>query len=133
MTSERCFLDTNVLLYLIDRDARKAEIADALVRRGATVSVQILNEFVSVARRKHSLEWSVILSVLEDVRRTCKVMPVTLEVHDLALDIAIENGINIYDALIVSAAQLAHCTVLVTEDLNNGQHIGGIFIHNPFI
>jgi predicted nucleic acid-binding protein len=52
MSAADCFLDTNVLLYLLSKDAAKADRAEALLATGGIVSVQVLNEFASVATRK---------------------------------------------------------------------------------
>jgi predicted nucleic acid-binding protein len=49
---EADFLDTNVILYLLSGDATKADRAQALLDAGGTISVQVLTEFASVARRK---------------------------------------------------------------------------------
>ena len=47
----RVFFDTNVVLYLLSADERKADIAEALLAKGGVVSVQVLNEAASVCRR----------------------------------------------------------------------------------
>ena len=52
MSSADSFFDTNVLLYLLSKDAAKADLAEALLATGGVVSVQVLNEFASVATRK---------------------------------------------------------------------------------
>ena len=52
MSAADCFFDTNVLLYLLSKDAAKADRAEALLATGGIVSVQVLNEFASVATRK---------------------------------------------------------------------------------
>ena len=52
----RPFVDTNVLLYLISADAAKAERAEQVLAGRIVISVQVLNEFANVARRKHSLD-----------------------------------------------------------------------------
>jgi predicted nucleic acid-binding protein len=46
------FFDTNVLLYLLSKDTAKADRAEVLLASGGVVSVQVLNEFASVASRK---------------------------------------------------------------------------------
>ena len=46
------FFDTNVLIYLLSADAAKADQIEEKLAEGATVSVQVLNEFASVALRK---------------------------------------------------------------------------------
>jgi predicted nucleic acid-binding protein len=47
----KAFFDTNILVYTATSDARKPQAVDCL-GRGGVVSVQVLNEFVHVARRK---------------------------------------------------------------------------------
>jgi predicted nucleic acid-binding protein len=46
------FLDTNVLLCLASADTVKADRAEAILAEGGAISVQVLNEIASVARRK---------------------------------------------------------------------------------
>ena len=54
MSEADSFFDTNVLLYLLSKDAAKADLAEALLAIGGVVSVQVLNEFASVATRNDS-------------------------------------------------------------------------------
>ena len=53
--SAETFLDTNVLVYAVVKDDPRAAIAEQLLAQGGAISVQVLNEFVSVARRKLGL------------------------------------------------------------------------------
>lgn len=126
------FLDTNVLLYLLSADAAKAAKAESIVAGGGTISVQVLNEFASVARRKLGLTWPEVREILATVRKVCAVQPVTEVTHDLGARVAERYGFTIYDAAIVAAASLAGCKELVTEDLQDGQVIEGVTIRNPF-
>ena len=98
------FLDTNVLLYLLSADSAKADLAEGLLANGATVAVQVLNEFANVARRKLSMSWDEITDVLGLIRQRCTVRDLTAAVHDQALTLARRHGFSWYDALIVSAA-----------------------------
>jgi predicted nucleic acid-binding protein len=84
----RPFFDTHVLLYLVGSDAAKADRAETLTAKGGTISVQVLNEFASVASRKHSMPWAQIEEVLATVRSLCRVEPLTVEAHDTALRLA---------------------------------------------
>lgn len=52
------FFDTNVLLYLVAGDAAKADRVERALSRGGVISVQVLNEFTNVARRKMQLSWA---------------------------------------------------------------------------
>jgi predicted nucleic acid-binding protein len=66
------FFDTRMLLYLLSSDDTKADVAEATIAEGGHVSVQVLNEFVSVARHKARLDWSEIDDALTSVRRICR-------------------------------------------------------------
>jgi predicted nucleic acid-binding protein len=127
------FFDTNVVLYLVSGDATKADVAEATLARGGHVSVQVLNEFASVARRKAGMSWDEISEVLDHVRQVCAVHPLLVETHERGVDLAERYGLSLYDALIVAAASLAGCRVLYSEDLQAGQRFdGGVVVRNPF-
>jgi predicted nucleic acid-binding protein len=126
------FVDSNVLLYTLGPDSRKAELANRLLDESPTISVQVLNEFVNVALKKLKLDWAAIETALAHARAYCPVVPVGLSVHLRAMELARENLLNIYDANIIAAAELAGCDVLYTEDMNHGQRIGRVGIVNPF-
>ena len=133
MSEADSFFDTNVLLYLLSKDSPKADRSEALLAAGGVVSVQVLNEFASVASRKLAMTIVEIREILSTIRAVCAVMPLDIEAHDLGLDIAERHRFSIYDALIVAAAVRAGCTILYTEDLQQGQVIEKLQIRNPFV
>jgi predicted nucleic acid-binding protein len=130
----KAFFDTNVLLYAVaEGDPRSAQ-AEELLSSGGALSLQILNEFVSFARRKILMSWSDVTEALDAFRVLCpSPLPITMETHEAAVRIAKEHGYNIYDALVVAAALEAGCATLYCEDLHDGQTIDGqLTIRNPF-
>ncbi|PYU83186.1 MAG: VapC toxin family PIN domain ribonuclease [Acidobacteria bacterium] len=130
----KAFFDTNVLLYAVaENDPRSAQ-AEELLAAGGVLSVQILNEFVSVARRKILMSWSDVTEALDAFRVLCpSPLPITMEIHEAALKIAEKHVYNIYDALVIAAALEAGCATLYSEDLHDGQTIDGqLTIRNPF-
>ena len=127
------FFDTNMLLYLLSGDTRKASRAEELIAARGVISVQVLNEFVAAAVRKAVLQFHEIREILSTVRGLCSVRPVDIGTHELALDLAEERHFSIYDALIVAAALRAECTFLYTEDLQHNQRIESLIIKNPFV
>ena len=133
MNAGSVFLDTNVLLYLLSSDTAKADRAEALIAGGGVISVQVLNEFVSVASRKLSMSLPEIREVLSAVRASCLVEPVSVDTHELALDLTERFNLSFYDGLIVAAAALAKCRLLYTEDMQEGQTIENVTIRNPFV
>lgn len=128
------FFDTNVLLYLLSEDQAKAQRAEAELAAGGVISVQVLNEFAAVARRKAGLSYAEIREVAATVRAVCQVDNLTLNVHDIALHLAEQAGLAVYDAMIVASALSAGCRELVTEDLQHGQCFSErLVVRNPFV
>jgi predicted nucleic acid-binding protein len=129
----KAFFDTNILVYTATSDAKKQTAADCL-RRGGLVSVQVLNEFVHVARRKLRHDWPQVELALGLFRASLDdVLPVTLNTHTGAMSLARDHALSFYDALIVAAAIEAGCDILYSEDMQHGRTIGGLAIINPFL
>ncbi len=127
------FFDTNVLLTLVSGDAKKADRAEALVRQGGAISVQVLNEAASVARRKMGMDWRQTREFLGSLRGLLTVAPLTLETHALGLDFAERYTLSIYDAMIAAAATLLGCARLWSQDMQDGMRIGEkLRVANPF-
>ena len=133
--NDDAFFDTNVLIYVIAKNDPRAAPAEALLAAGGVVSVQVLNEFVAVARRKLDMTWKEIAEALAAIRPLCPTaIPITIEIHETALRLAAQYGYHIYDALIAAAALNAGCTTLYSEDLQDGQVIdGSLTVRNPFV
>ena len=126
------FLDTNLLVYAQTTDP-KSEIARQAIAEGGIISVQVLNEFANVLRRKLGLNWDEIAEALEDVKTALgPVRPISLDTHNTAVELSRAHGFHVYDSLIVAAALEAECDQLLTEDLQAGRRIEGLAIVNPF-
>lgn len=132
---DKVFFDTNVLIYALAQNDPRNGQAEELLARGGVLSVQILNEFVSVAHRKILMSWSEMREALSAIRILCpSPLPITVETHEAALKIAEQHGYRIYDALVIAAALEAGCVTLYSEDLHDGQTINGqVTIRNPFV
>lgn len=126
------FLDTNVVLYLLD-GAAKADTAEALLAQRPRISVQVLNEALVNCRRKAGMSWDEAGEFLAGVRGLCTVEALTVETHDIGRAIAERYGLSVYDAMIVAAALLAGCTTLYSEDMQSGLLVERqLRIVNPF-
>ena len=126
------FFDTNVFVYAMSDDARGIVARDRL-RGGGVISTQVLNEFVSVSRKKLRLDWSIIETALAEFRALVDdVRPIALPTHEIAVSLSKEHGLDIYDALIVAAAIEAGCDRLLSEDLQHGRKFGDCVLVNPF-
>jgi predicted nucleic acid-binding protein len=134
MSAAKAFIDSNIALYLLSTDMTKADRAEAVIAAGGVVSVQVLNEVMSVTRRNLGMTWAETDEVLAGLRATCTVEPVTIQTHDTGRRVAERYGLSIYDAMIVSAALLAGCDQLYSEDMQHGLLMEGqLRVCNPFI
>ena len=70
--------------------------------------------------------------MLQAFRESLRIEPLTLDTHDRAVELARRYGFRIYDASILAATQLAGCDTVYSEDMQDGQVIGGMTIRNPF-
>ena len=139
--SDRCFLDTNIFIYSLDRrDPRKAAAARDCIRQAAmqregVISAQVVSEFFNVALRRLATPMT-----LEDadsyLAQVLMPMLVASPPHLLfadALRLHVSQLLAWYDALIVAAARQAECTILYSEDLQHGQRFGALRVVNPFL
>jgi predicted nucleic acid-binding protein len=127
------FLDSNVLVYAFTADPRAAA-AQALLSRGCTISVQGLNEFANVARRKLGMSWEELRDALASIHTLCpNVLSVSVETHTDALRIAERYGYTIFDSWMIASALRADCDRLWSEDMQHGMVIDGrVRIADPF-
>jgi predicted nucleic acid-binding protein len=133
------FADTNILIYEQDaayaaKQSRAHSWIEDLWRseRGRT-SFQVLQEFYATAtqRLKPGLTRA---EARETVQRFLQWRPVMTDARVLAGAFVVQDrfAISFWDALIVSAAQAAGCSRLLTEDLQDGQDFDGLVVVNPF-
>ena len=132
MSAVNIFFDTNVLLYLLSEDTAKAARTEKLLGAGGIVSVQVLNEFASVAAGKLAMELHEIREVLSALRAVCSVKALEIETHELGLELAERYRYSVYDSMILAAALRARCSILFSENFQHGQTLEGLTIRNPF-
>lgn len=134
----KTFIDTNILIYSIDRAAPEKqetalrEIETLAKARTAIISTQVLQEFYSAATRKLGVDPTTARQHLRDFR-IFDIVQLTPEIIEQGIDTSILNQTSFWDGLILAAAATANATELLSEDLNHGQTIQGITVRNPFL
>ncbi len=133
------FVDTNLLVYF--RDSSEAELqvkaaawmAFLWERRLGRLSVQVLNEYYTTVTRKLNPGLG-RETARSDVRDLLAWRPVAVDdrVVQKAWSLEDQFSISWWDALIASAAQLTGCAALLSEDLQDGQDLGGLLVVDPF-
>jgi predicted nucleic acid-binding protein len=132
------FVDTNVLLYAISRDANeqeKAARANAILKdRQLALSVQVLQEFyvqATRASRRDAITHDQATRLVESFLRF-PVADLSTEIVRAAMATRERFDLSYWDAAILEAARAMNCDVVLSEDLSNGQDYGGVRVENPF-
>jgi predicted nucleic acid-binding protein len=130
----KVFFDTNVLIYAVAQNDPRAARAEELLAAGGMIGVQMLNEFVSVARRKLKMSWEEVNDAVAAILILCpSPLPIVLTTHESARKIAEAYGLNFYDALVVAVAMQSGSGTLYSEDFQDGLVIEGrLTVRNPF-
>jgi len=135
----KAFIDTNVLIYWVD-DSTRADVVEQLLAQQAVISVQVLNEFAKVLRKKRAMPLPDVEALCTTLIDTCDVLDVSVRTHQTALALMARYQLSVYDANIVAAAALSDCAVLYTEDMQDGLNLklpgsagtNSLVIRNPF-
>jgi len=135
----KAFIDTNVLIYWVD-DSTRADVVEQLLAQQAVISVQVLNEFANVLRKKRAMPLPDVEALCTTLIDTCDVLDVSVRTHQTALALMARYQLSVYDANIVAAAALSDCAVLYTEDMQDGLNLklpesagtNSLVIRNPF-
>lgn len=137
--SARTFVDANVFVYLFDEDApAKRTVARAILEshggsRLLHLSTQVLQEFFVTVTRK--LGRPLPFDQASTATRNLAALPTVLIDSDMvlrAVELSQRHQLSLWDALILVAAQLAGCTSLLSEDLQDGFRLDALQVENPF-
>jgi predicted nucleic acid-binding protein len=137
--SDRVFFDTNIFVYLFDRDAPdKQRISRNLLDEHGkesriVLSMQVLQEFYVTVTRKLALPLAP--AEAEGATRGLSVFPVVQTDPQMifrAIALSQEEQLSFWDALIIRAALEGDCSQLLSEDLQHGRRFESLTIENPY-
>lgn len=138
MTVERYTLDTNLLIYAVDRTAGAkhklaAEIVDRSVERPCVLTLQALAEFVYAVTRKNLVPTRQAVAQARDWLEVFPIAPASVGALDAAYSVVEAHKLNLFDALLLATARAAGCTVVLSEDMHDGGAFGGLTVRNPLV
>ena len=131
------FVDTNVLIYALDRaHPNKQAAANAWRRelwksRSGRISYQVLQEFYANVQKKWPSESEMAKAEVRDLL-AWRPVAVNAELLERGWRIQDRYALSFWDAMIVAAAKASSCRYLLTEDLPSGQNLDGVTVVNPF-
>ncbi len=128
------FVDSNICLYVLDKESLKFNKSKALLQLRPIISTQVIAENINVCLKKYKQTRAFAIAHANSLKEACDVRGITAQTLNLALSIFEKYGYTIFDSLILASALDAGCRTVYTEDLQHGQLINGnLKIVNPFI
>ena len=134
---DKVFVDSNVFIYakIKSQDAEKHIGAQSLLRsldRQVIISVQVLNEFYNTLVRI-GVDDATIQSFLKQIMQSTLTQSINKSTVELCWEMRNRYHYSYYDSLILASAVESRCTILYSEDMQNGQVIEKkLKIVNPF-
>ena len=128
------FADTNVVVYAFAKDDAKIAIAEGILDKQPTISVQVISEFLNVCRIKLAMDVPTRHKLARELIAGCNVVVLDSRVVAKAMEVEAQAQISYWDALIVAAALLSGCDTLYTEDMEHRRTFDGqLTVVNPFV
>lgn len=132
----RFSLDANILVYALEADLARSPIAErvllAALSADCLLTNQVIGEFLNVMRRKHP-------RLLSDARRACEawsqLFPIAATTTTQLIEasaLAERYRLQFWDSVVLTVAEAAGATWLLTEDMQDGATINGVRLLNPF-
>ena len=129
------FLDTNILVYLFsNNELSKRNTSIALFKEYICItSTQALNEFSNVYLKKYKIPNDEVKKFIDSVVKYCDIKLITEQIIYNAIDLNSKYAYSYYDCLMLASALDNRCSILFSEDMNDGQVIeGNLKIINPY-
>lgn len=137
MSDEAFTLDTNILVYSMDRTAgARHETAKEIMRRASLghccLMLQAISEFYAVVTRKAMMPPADAVRVATAMMDLFRTAPASATAVRTALAAAASGRASYWDALLVASAAEAGCSAILTEDLGDGAVLLDVRVINPF-
>ena len=138
MRDRRLSLDTNILVYAMDRDAGErhalaSEIVDRAVDSDCVLTLQSLCEFYAAVTGKGKMPRKEAEAQINDWLELFPVASATPKSLVKALKAVIEHGFSFRDALIWAVVAEAGVALLLSEDFQHTRVLEGVQFCNPFV
>ena len=137
MRDKKVAFDTNILFYAIDnRDQAKHRFARNLLAEadpfGTVILLQTLGELLHSVARKRPTLLATARTIAEQLTTAFPVAEASLVDFYAAITAQQTHGLPFWDAMLWSTAKRNGCTLLLTEDLQDGRTLEGVTFINPF-
>ena len=133
----RFSLDTNILVYAVDRNAgerqlQAGELVGRAARRDCVLTMQALAEFFHATTRKNLLAPVRARAFVRNWSDVFKVVSADAAALADAMDAVEEHRLSFWDAMLWATVRQSGCSALLSEDMQDGRRLGGVEIIDPF-
>lgn len=133
----RVALDSNILAYAEgvddpDRQAMARSLLDHLDEEATLIPAQALGELYNVLLRRGKLTRDAARKAVTVWRDIFLIGPTTETAFLVAVDLAADHRLSIWDSVIISVAAENGCRILMSEDMQDGFTWRGVTVVNPF-
>ncbi len=133
----RFSLDTNILVYAIDRDAgerheRSRSLLGRAARADCVLTVQALGEFFHATTRKNLLEPARAGALVRDWLDVFRIAAADGATLVDAMDAVAEHRLSFWDAMLWATVRQSGCSAILSEDMQDGRRLSGVEFVNPF-
>ncbi|MFN0049321.1 MAG: PIN domain-containing protein [Cytophagales bacterium] len=128
------FVDSNVILYLLDAKNNKSQISKEILGKHPNINAQVLVEVVNVCKRKFGYSKSECISLWKDICQTCEIVPIAASTLKLCGSLVEKYDFQLFDSIIVASALESDCDILCSEDMHHTLLVEErLTIINPFL
>jgi len=137
IVSSRFTLDTNILIYAVDRNGGdRHDTAIRLMEKAADkdccLTVQVLGEFYSAVTRKNHAKPDQAIAFTRIWQQIFPVTAANQDTFNEAVEYVRDHNISFWDAMLWVTAKQAGCGFIISEDMQHGRRLGGVEVLNPF-
>jgi predicted nucleic acid-binding protein len=135
--TDKIFIDSNIWCYLFIKDEHeKYKIAEKFISDKANnsifvISYQVINEVTNKLIQK-KLENEIIKENVQYMYKICTIQDFSKDIIILAFDLREKYSVSFWDSIIVASALNSNCTILESEDMQDGLKINNMIINNIF-
>ncbi|WP_221394453.1 PIN domain-containing protein [Dyadobacter sp. NIV53] len=127
------FIDSNIILYLLDKDNSKKEIAEKIMAGSPFLNAQVLVEVGNVCKRKFSYSKIDVLNIWSDLINDSIFVNIEETTMKYAIELIKRYDFQLFDSIIVASALESNCALLFSEDMQHGMVVEErLTIINPF-
>ena len=137
MSGSRLTLDTNILLYALDREAGERhqlamEIVDRAMVCDSVLTLQSLCEFYTAVTRKGKMPPLEAEAQIKDWMELFPIVSAKSKSLARAIQAVNQHTLSFWDAMLWAVARDAGVTMLLSEDFQHARVLEGIHFCNPF-